>query len=127
MKREQALDLYFIDARAKLIDLAAFLDRMERSEGKEDFRLAAFYDALAVLSSKETGKAERVLLAFSDPTRDPIAAASGKSAAWPEHTDGNVLDENTDTGYWILDTRAAADVFIQHRSIKYPARVTRRC
>ncbi len=85
MNREQALDLYFIDARAKLIDLAAFLDRMERSEEKEDFRLAAFHDALAVLSSKETGKAERVLLAFSDPTRDPIAAASGKSAcgAWP--------------------------------------------
>ena len=86
MKREQALDLYFIDARSKLIDLAAFLDRMERLEGKDDFRLAAFHDALAVLSSKERGKAERVLLAFSDPTREPVATASGKSAcgAWPK-------------------------------------------
>jgi hypothetical protein len=87
MKREQALDLYFIDARAKLIDLAAFLDRMERSAGSDDFRLAAFHEALTVLSSKEPGKAKRVLLAFSDPTTDPIAAAPGKSAcgAWPKH------------------------------------------
>jgi hypothetical protein len=84
MKREQALDLYFPDARSKLIDLAAFLDRMERSPGNDDFRLAAFHEALAVLSSREPGRAKRVLLAFSDPTPDPIATAPGKSAcgAW---------------------------------------------
>src|ERR1039457_5319971 len=80
MKRAQTLDLYFPDARSKLIDLAAFLDRVERSAGKDEFRLAAFRDALAVLSSKEAGKARRVLLAFSDPTTEPIAAAPGKSA-----------------------------------------------
>ena len=28
MTRQQILDLYFMDARAKLIDLAAFLDRV---------------------------------------------------------------------------------------------------
>jgi hypothetical protein len=86
MKRDQALDLYFPDARAKLIDLAAFLDRVERSAGTDDFRLAAFRDALGVLSSREPEKARRVLLAFSDPTTDPIATAPGKSAcgAWPK-------------------------------------------
>jgi len=84
MKREQALDLYFPDARSKLIDLAAFLDRVERSAGTGDFRLGAFHDALAVLSDKEPEKAKRVLLAFSDPTSAPIATAPGKSAcgAW---------------------------------------------
>ena len=85
MKREETLDLYFIDARARLIDLAAFLDRVERADGADDFRLAAFRDALAVLGSKEPEKAKRVLLAFSDPTSAPIPAAPGKSAcgAWP--------------------------------------------
>ena len=85
MKREQALDLYFPDARSKLIDLAAFLDRVDRSPGAGDFRLAAFRDALAVLNSREPEKAKRVLLAFSDPTQDPVATAPGKSAcgAWP--------------------------------------------
>ncbi len=42
MTRQQILDLYFIDARCKLIELAAFLDRVERSEGEADFRLPAF-------------------------------------------------------------------------------------
>ena len=85
MKREQALDLYFIDARSKLIDLAAFLDRAERSPGADDFRLAAFREALKVLGSDGPEKARRVLLAFSDPTQEPLAAAPGKSAcgAWP--------------------------------------------
>lgn len=85
MNREQTLDLYFPDARAKVIDLAAFLDRVGRSPGKDDFRLAAFRDALAVLSSEEPEKARRVLLAFSDPTTEPLAKAPGKSAcgAWP--------------------------------------------
>lgn len=85
MTRDQTLDLYFPDARSKLIDLAAFLDRVERSAGSDDFRLAAFRDALGVLSSHEPEKARRVLLAFSDPTTEPLAASPGKSAcgAWP--------------------------------------------
>ena len=85
MTRQQVLDLYFIDARHKLIDVAAFLDRVERGEGPADFRLDAFRDAVAQLSRGRTGKAKRVLMAFSDPTSDPIPAATTKAAvgAWP--------------------------------------------
>ena len=45
MTRQQVLDLYFMDARCKLIELAAFLDRVERGDGDADFRLAAFRKA----------------------------------------------------------------------------------
>ena len=85
MTRQQILDLYFVDARHKLIDLAAFLDRVERSEGGEDFRLAAFRDALAELGKGNGERAKQVLLAFSDPTTEPIPAATTKAAcgAWP--------------------------------------------
>jgi hypothetical protein len=85
MTRQQTLDLYFMDARCKLIDLAAFIDRMERSTGDEDFRMKAFRQALAGLSQGETEKAKRVLLTLSDPTTDPIPAATTKAAcgAWP--------------------------------------------
>jgi hypothetical protein len=85
MTKQQMLDLYFADARAKLIDLAAFLDRVERSEGDADFRLPAFLAALEHLSREESEKAKAVLLTLSDPTTEPIAAASTKSAvgAWP--------------------------------------------
>lgn len=80
MTRQQLLDLYFIDARARLLDLAAFLDRVERAEGAADFRLAAFQTALAELPKNAPDRAQRILLAFSDPTTTPLAAASTKGA-----------------------------------------------
>lgn len=78
MTRQQILDLYFLDARHKLIEIAAFLDRIERANGKDDFRLKAFRDALAKLNGKE--RAKDVLLAFSDLTTQPIAKATAKGA-----------------------------------------------
>ncbi|MGA2173350.1 MAG: hypothetical protein ABSH38_00060 [Verrucomicrobiota bacterium] len=85
MTREQVLELYFMEARSKLIDLAAFLDRVERAEGADDFRLAAFRKALQELESSRPDRAKRVLLALSDPTLEPLAAATTKAAsgAWP--------------------------------------------
>ncbi len=85
MDRRELLDLYFMDARSKLIDLAAFLDRVERAGGESDFRLEAFRAALKELESEGPERARRVLLSFSDPTIEPLAAAPGKGAvgAWP--------------------------------------------
>jgi hypothetical protein len=85
MQRAELLDLYFVDARARLIDIAAFLDRIERADGAEDFRIAAFREALLELEKPSGDRARRVLMAFSDPTLAPIATAPGKGAcgAWP--------------------------------------------
>ena len=85
MTRQQVLDLYFLDARHKLIEIAAFLDRAERAEGKDDFRLKAFRRAARALEGNKRRRAEKVLLAFSDPTTEPIPAATTKAAcgAWP--------------------------------------------
>ena len=80
MTRQQVLDLYFLDARHKLIEIAAFLDRADRATGKEDFRLQSFRAALTKLDGKKKNKAKAVLLAFSDPTTNPIAKAEGKGA-----------------------------------------------
>jgi len=85
MTRQQVLDLYFVEARAKLIDLGAFIDRVERANGEEDFRMKAFRAALSELAAADSHKAKRVLLTFSDPTTEPIPAATTKAAcgAWP--------------------------------------------
>lgn len=85
MNRRQLLDLYYLEARAKLIDLAAFLDRLDRAEGEGDFRLEAFRAALQQLQSGNESRAERVLVTLSDPTKEPIPAATTKAAcgAWP--------------------------------------------
>ena len=84
MTRQQVLDLYFLDARHKLIEVAAFLDRVERATGKDDFRLKAFRSAVGKLGNQKKEKVKNVLLAFSDPTKEPIPAATGKGAvgAW---------------------------------------------
>lgn len=86
MTREQLLNLYYLDARSKLIDLAAFLDRLERSDGEDDSRLRSFRAALRHLSGSETDKAKAVLLALSDPTTEPLSQATTKGAtgAWPQ-------------------------------------------
>jgi len=85
MTRQQVLDLYFLDARHKLIEVAAFLDRVDRASGEADFRLHALSEALQCLAGSEPDRAKQVLLALSDPTTKPIAKALGKAAcgAWP--------------------------------------------
>lgn len=84
MTRQQVLDLYFMDARCKLIEIAAFLDRVDRATGSDDFRITEFRKAMRELDGKGN-RAEKVLLALSDPTNDPIPAATTKAAcgAWP--------------------------------------------
>jgi hypothetical protein len=84
MNRQQLLDLYYLEARSKLIDLAAFLDRLERSTGNADFRLTALTKALDELKGDKGDRTERVLLSLSDPTKEPIPAATTKAAcgAW---------------------------------------------
>ena len=68
-----------------MIDLAAFMDRVDRASGAEDFRMKAFRQALAELNSSQPDRAKNILLRLSDPTAEPIAAATTKAAAgaWP--------------------------------------------
>ena len=84
MTRTEILDLYFLQARANLIDLAAFLDRLERASGDGDFRVSALSEALLHLKQSGVGRVEIVLRTLSDPTSEPIAAATTKAAsgAW---------------------------------------------
>jgi hypothetical protein len=85
MKRSQVIDLYFMEARAKLIDLAAFFDRVDRAEGADDFRVAALRRAVEELREARPDRAKRVLLRLSDPTAEPLpkATTKGASGAWP--------------------------------------------
>ena len=82
LKRSQAIDLYFMEHRAKLIDIAAFLDRLDRAEAdmKADFRIDAFRAALKILQDDQPERARRVLELLSDPTSEPIAKAPMKGA-----------------------------------------------
>ena len=78
--KQQLLDLQFIDARHMLINLAAFLDRIDRHPGDEDYRLAALKAALPILLSDRSDRAKAVLESFSDHSADLPQTATFQGA-----------------------------------------------
>jgi hypothetical protein len=81
------LEEYFLENRARLLDLAAFLDRIQlcadAEEAARDPRLKALLAAIQVLDRPGIGhdRALQAQLCFSDPTTEPIASAAGMKGA----------------------------------------------
>lgn len=88
-----------MEHRARVLDLAAFLDRVDRAQpdtsgasgagagaagGRpspaEDFRMTALRRAIAVLGDGKPDRARRILELLSDPTTEPVPAAPMKGA-----------------------------------------------
>lgn len=86
--KQDILDLQFMEARCRLIDLAAFLDRVERHPGADDYRLVALREALPILLTAGSERTRAVLEKLSDLSRDPVDAASSPAAyGAPQPTD----------------------------------------
>ncbi|MFO0807005.1 MAG: hypothetical protein U0746_00105 [Gemmataceae bacterium] len=64
-----ALDAYFLEARSKLLDLAAILDRIDRGcasgEAISDPKLNKLRQAFELLASREPTRAEKLQVLFS--------------------------------------------------------------
>jgi hypothetical protein len=80
------VDEYFIENRTRLLEIAAFLDRLDRAEpalAERDFRVRALREGIAVLAdagaSDET-RVERIQMILSDPTTEPLERLDQKSA-----------------------------------------------
>jgi hypothetical protein len=76
-------DEYFIENRNRLLEIAAFLDRLDRSDParqRRDFRMRAFLDALTILAGDRPEYLAQIQALFSDPTSEPIPALDRKSA-----------------------------------------------
>ena len=66
MPAAKALDQFFLDARARVLDLAAILDRIDRGAGpRDDPRLAKLRQAVTILEAGGPGRAEQVQQVFS--------------------------------------------------------------
>jgi len=81
----EVVDRYFLEHRAKLIDIAAYLDRIDRANNTRmaegDYRIAALFKALDVLCDGRANRAGRILTIFSDgSTQLPQSAEGVKSA-----------------------------------------------
>jgi hypothetical protein len=85
---KQVMQEYFIENRTRILEIASFLDRLERASDAEspanDFRMIAMHRALTVLTSSDPDKIGQIQLIFSDPTTEPKQALDTKSAlgAW---------------------------------------------
>ncbi len=80
--RRELVDEYFIENRTRLLEIAAYLDRLDRAGAAEEseFRMRAFHEGLAVLCDRTPGRTERIQMIFSDPTTEPLEALDTKSA-----------------------------------------------
>lgn len=69
MPASAVLDREFLEIRAKVLEIAASLDRLERGEGsvQKDDRYNLIQQGLRILQETEEGRAERVQLLFSQP------------------------------------------------------------
>ena len=77
------VDEYFIENRTKLLEIGAFLDRLNRIDPgytERDFRMKCFRAALSSLSATGVDHVQEIQTVFSDPTDEPIAALDRKSA-----------------------------------------------
>ena len=78
----ELVDEYFIENRTKLLDIAAFLDRLDRTDpacASTDFRMRAFTEAVAALD-RSADRIGKVQMIFSDPTTEPLEALDRKGA-----------------------------------------------
>ena len=70
----QVLDRHFLEMRCTLLDLAAALDRIERSDGyrdaKHDPRYARLQQGISMLLAHGDDRAEKIQMLFSDSYED---------------------------------------------------------
>ena len=76
------VDEYFIENRTRLLEIAAFLDRVDRvdaSVASGDFRMQVFAEAVQALASP-SGRLMRIQMLLSDPSVEPLDRLDRKSA-----------------------------------------------
>jgi hypothetical protein len=83
----ELVDEYFIENRNRIIEVAAFLDRLDRADSSvasKDFRVAALNEAIAILGSGSSSRVREIQLLLSDPTTEPLPVLDRKGAvgAW---------------------------------------------
>jgi hypothetical protein len=87
LTQRELIDAQFMEHRVQVVELAAFLDRLDRArerDAEDDFRLEATRAALGVLADGGGERVRRVQMLFSDPRSELLAELDQKGAngAW---------------------------------------------
>lgn len=86
LSAKEILDACFLENRARILEIAAFLDRLDRAPGgvaiRRDFRYRALVKAVQLLLKPEEGRTKAILLSLSDLSAEPIESAVGMKGAF---------------------------------------------
>jgi hypothetical protein len=85
MTASQLVDEYFIENRNRVLELAAYLDRIDRAGGAGgDFRMQALHDAVLSLASTSGSRVAHIQMLLSDPTTGlrPVLDRKGAVGAY---------------------------------------------
>jgi hypothetical protein len=80
---QDIIDEYFIETRNRIIEVAAFLDRLDRTDptvAARDFRVRALAEAIRVLASSSQTRVHDIQMLMSDPRTEPLPALDRKGA-----------------------------------------------
>jgi len=83
LSANEIVDQYFLEHRAKVLDVAAFLDRIDRSVANEacaDHRVEALLTCIAMLHDGDGDRTRRIQHRLSDQSTAPIDAAPMQGA-----------------------------------------------
>ena len=83
LSQSELIAEYFMEHRVQVLELAAFLDRLDRArelDAEDDFRLRSIRRALGVLVDDDGQRVQRVQMIFSDPRSELLEELDQKSA-----------------------------------------------
>lgn len=70
LSADQIFDRVFLETRAKLLSVAATLDRLDRAEGTDrvenDFRMEQIRRSIDIIRNESGNRAEQLQIVFSD-------------------------------------------------------------
>lgn len=76
-RRAALIELGFLEARNHLLELAAFIDRVD---GCGDFRVAALLECSKLLAGEGPERVKRIQMLLSDPRSTPLQASDKQPA-----------------------------------------------
>jgi hypothetical protein len=83
LTQRELIAQYFMEHRVQVLELAAFLDRLDRAreiDADDDFRLRSVRAALDVLVDGDGDRVQRVQMIFSDPRSELLEELDTQSA-----------------------------------------------
>jgi hypothetical protein len=83
LTQKELIEKYFMQHRCFLLDVASFLDRLDRARVKDaenDFRYTTFKRCLEALAEEDSNRTQKLLMLLSDPRTDLLEERDKQNA-----------------------------------------------